>query len=62
MVPIFDFSRKRFAGVTTFLPEGIAVAPNGDIYMDTSNSNGYANKTALVVVRPGKKPRVLWKG
>ena len=62
MVPIFDFSRKPFAGVTNFLPEGIAVAPNGDIYMDTSNGNGYANKTALVVVRPGKKPRVLWKG
>jgi len=62
MAPIFDFSRKPFAGVTFFLPEGIAVAPNGDIYADTWDGNGYANKTALIVVRPGKKPRVLWKG
>lgn len=59
---IFDFSDRHFDGIRTFLPQGIAVAPNGDIYTDTALGNGFTNKTALVVVRPGAKPRVLWKG
>jgi hypothetical protein len=62
MKTVFDFSRKPFAGITAFLPEGIAIAPDGDIYTDTWNGNGWANKTALVVLRPGRTPRVLWTG
>jgi len=62
VVPIVDFSGKPLDGITAFLPQGIAVAPNGEIYTDTAVGNGWANKTALVMVRPGKKPRVLWKG
>jgi hypothetical protein len=61
MVKVFDLSRP-VDGVTGFLPEGIAVASNGDIYVDTWYGNGYANKTALMVTRLGKKPRVLWEG
>jgi streptogramin lyase len=61
MVKVFDFS-KPIDGITGFLPEGIAVAPNGDIYADTWYGNGYANKTALIVMRPGGKPRLLWEG
>ena len=62
MAPIFDFTRSSFAGITGFLPDGIAVAPNGAIYTDTWAGNGYTNKTALIVILPGGKPRVLWKG
>jgi hypothetical protein len=61
MAKVFDFTSKPFDGITGFLPEGIAVARNGEIYADTSNVNGYANKTALIAVRPGGKPHVLWK-
>jgi hypothetical protein len=61
MAKVFDFTSKPFDGITGFLPQGIAVAPNGEIYTDTSNVNGYANKTALIAVRPGGKPHVLWK-
>jgi DNA-binding beta-propeller fold protein YncE len=58
---LFDFGRKPFGGVRNFLPQGIAVAPNGEIYTDTSNRNGYANHTALVEVQLHGKPRILWK-
>jgi streptogramin lyase len=62
MATIYNFIGKRFDGIRAFLPQGIAVAPNGDIYADTALGNGFANATALIVVRPGERPRVLWKG
>jgi len=62
MSTVIDFSDRAFDGVTGFLPQGIAVAANGEIYADTSPGNGYTNRTALIVVRPGGTPHVLWKG
>jgi sugar lactone lactonase YvrE len=61
MKTVVDFSAQRFSGIRGFLPEGIAVARNGDIYADTWRGNGYANAAALIEVRPGHHPHVLWK-
>ena len=47
-------------GIQCFLPAGIAAAANGTIYLDTW-PNGYANKTALIEIRPGGTARVLWQ-
>jgi hypothetical protein len=35
------------AGITGFVPDGIAIAPDGTVYLDTWLGNGYASKTAL---------------
>jgi hypothetical protein len=43
------------------LPNGIAVAPNGDVYLDTDNGNGWVNRTALIVVQSNGRIRVLWE-
>lgn len=62
MKTVVNFTGKRFDGITGFVPQGVAVAANGTIYTDTALGNGYTNRTALIEVRPGKRPRVLWKG
>jgi hypothetical protein len=35
------------AGITGFVPDGIAIAPDGTVYLDTWLGNRYASKTAL---------------
>jgi sugar lactone lactonase YvrE len=57
---LLDFSRDHPAGIKGFLPNGIAVAPDGVIYLDTYAGNGYSTKTALIEVHPGGHVRVLW--
>ena len=59
---LLDFSRDHPAGISGFLPDGIAVGPGGVIYLDTDAGNGYAARTALIEVRPGGQVRVLWQG
>ena len=58
---IADFQRRTVGGIRNFLPNGIAVAPNGDVYLDTDNGNGWVNRTALIVVHPNGGIRVLWE-
>jgi hypothetical protein len=58
---LFDFSRDHPAGIRGFLPNGIAVGPDGVIYLDTYAGNGYSAKTALIEGRPGGQVRVLWR-
>jgi DNA-binding beta-propeller fold protein YncE len=57
---ILDFTRRPVAGIRNFLPNGIAVARNGDVYLDTDAGNGWTNRTALIVVRPTGATHVLW--
>jgi sugar lactone lactonase YvrE len=52
--------RTTYLGITGFSPDGIAVAPDGDIYLDTFYGNGYADKSALVVISPGGNASLLW--
>ena len=58
---LLDFTRDHPAGIRGFLPNGIAVGPDGVIYLDTYAGNGYTAKTALIEVRPGGQVRVLWQ-
>lgn len=60
--PIVDFSRSHLLGRRdAFLPNGIAVAPDGTIYTDTWAGNGWTTITALVAFRPGTAAaQVLW--
>ncbi len=48
-------------GIEGFPPDGIAVAANGTIYLDTDRGNGFASKTALIAIGPSGKARVIWK-
>jgi DNA-binding beta-propeller fold protein YncE len=41
--------------------DGIAVAPDGTLYLDTWRGNGYASKTALIAIQPDGTVRVLWQ-
>ncbi len=47
--------------ISGFLPNGIAVAANGAIYLDTYSGNGSASKTALIVIGPSGKVRLIWE-
>jgi hypothetical protein len=42
--------------------DGVAVAPNGQVYVDTNTGNGFTSVTALVETGTyGSPPRVLWR-
>jgi hypothetical protein len=58
---ILDFSRAHPAGISGFLPNGIAAAADGAIYLDTQAGNGYSTKTALIEIEPNGRQRVLWQ-
>jgi DNA-binding beta-propeller fold protein YncE len=57
-------AKVSYLGVTGFSPNGIAVGANGTIYLDTFYGNGFADKSALVMI-PGEgsgPPSLLWSG
>jgi hypothetical protein len=58
---VFTFTNRTFDGIRNFLPDGIAVARGGTIYLDTALGNGWTNRSAIVSLRDGKL-RVLWRG
>lgn len=47
------------ASAINFQEDGVAVAPDGTIYVDTFTGNGYTNQTALAAVTPDGKARLL---
>lgn len=53
-----------FLGITGFSPNGIAVGANGAIYLDTFYGNGFADKSALVMIpaEGSGLPSLLWSG
>jgi hypothetical protein len=58
---LIDFSRHNQTGIRGFLPDGIAVTPNGTIYLDTWDGNGWASKTALIETSPNGRTTVIWQ-
>jgi DNA-binding beta-propeller fold protein YncE len=52
--------KVRYLGITGFSPDGIAIGPDGSIYLDTFYGNGYADKSALIVIPPNGTPSLLW--
>jgi sugar lactone lactonase YvrE len=53
--------KVSYLGITGFSPNGIAVGPNGSIYLDTFYGNGYADKSALIRINPEGTPSLLWE-
>jgi hypothetical protein len=57
------------SGLSTLLPppshftvgEGVAVAPNGAIYLDADANNGFSNVSAIVQVTPAGNAVLVWK-
>jgi len=55
--------KVSYLGVTGFSPNGIAVAPGGALYLDTFSGNGYADKSALIIIpaQGAGSPSLLWE-
>jgi sugar lactone lactonase YvrE len=55
--------KASYLGVTGFSPNGIAVAPGGTIYLDTFYGNGFADKSALIMIpaQGSGSPSLLWE-
>jgi sugar lactone lactonase YvrE len=58
---IYNLPAHPRIGISGFLPDGIAMAANGTLYLDTWRGNGWTSKTALVEIRPSGIVRVLWQ-
>ena len=41
--------------------DGVAVAPDGDIYVDTNAGNAFTDVSALVQISPDGRVTTLWK-
>jgi hypothetical protein len=54
------YGRAAFDGVHGFSPNGIAIAPNGTIYLDTFWGNGYSDKSAIATISPNRHSALLW--
>ena len=54
-------SRTTYLGVTGFSPDGIAVAPDGTIYLDTFYGNGFADESAIIAISPEGRASLLWR-
>jgi hypothetical protein len=50
----------RIAHVGSFEPNGIAVAPDGGFYADTSRGNGFARANALAEIKRNGRIEILW--
>jgi sugar lactone lactonase YvrE len=55
-----SFQDGPFLGVSHFEVDGIAVLPNGTIYIDTYYGNGYANESAIAAVPLNGSATLLW--
>ncbi len=55
---VADLSRGVSSSID-FQEDGVAVARDGTIYVDTFSGNGYTNQTALAAVSPAGKARLL---
>jgi sugar lactone lactonase YvrE len=60
--PIVSFYPVTFHGIRGFSPNGLAVGPDGTIYVDTYYGNGFADRTALASISPnGSTSQILWE-
>ena len=57
-------AKVSYLGITGFSPNGIAVGTSGTMYLDTFYGNGYADKSALVMIpaEGSGLPSLLWSG
>ena len=55
--------KVSYLGITGFSPNGIATGPEGTFYLDTFYGNGYADKSALIMIpaQGAGSPSLLWE-
>lgn len=53
---------RTFLGIRGFSPDGIAVSPNGTVYLDSYYGNVYTYASAIIELGPNGKDELLWKG
>ena len=53
--------KQKLLGIHGFSPDGIAVARDGSIYLDTFYGNGYSSASALIELQTKGSPRLLWR-
>jgi sugar lactone lactonase YvrE len=59
---IVSFFPGLFDGIKGFSPNGIAVGPDGTIYVDTFYGNGYTDRSAIASISPnGASSQILWE-
>ncbi len=58
---LYNLTTRPRVGISGFAPDGIAIAANGTLYLDTWHGNGYASKTALIAIQPDGTVHVLWQ-
>jgi sugar lactone lactonase YvrE len=58
---LYNLPAHPRVGISGWASDGIAVAPDGTLYLDTWRGNGWAAKTALIAIKPGGAVRVLWQ-
>lgn len=51
-----------FLKLNGFSPGGIAVAPNGTVYLDSDQGNGFTWVSSIVELAPNGRATLLWKG
>ncbi|HVX23550.1 MAG TPA: hypothetical protein VHB02_19565 [Acidimicrobiales bacterium] len=51
----------RYLGIRNFTPAGIAVGPDGTVYVDTNPDGGFADASAIAAVRPDGAGTLLWR-
>jgi sugar lactone lactonase YvrE len=59
---IMSFYPGPYDGITGFSPNGIAIGPDGTIYVDTYYGNGWTDRTAIISISPsGASSQILWE-
>lgn len=58
---IYTLPARPHVAIQGFLPNGIAVAVNGALYLDTWRGNGWALRTALIEIQPHGTVSVIWE-
>jgi hypothetical protein len=58
---LYNLPSHPRVGIGGWASDGIAVAPDGTLYLDTWRGNGWAAKTALIAIKPGGTVRMLWQ-
>ncbi len=48
-------------GIRGWASDGIVIAPDRTLYLDTWRGNGWSAKTALIAIKPGGTVRMLWQ-
>jgi sugar lactone lactonase YvrE len=60
---LINFARTGpIGGIRNVSPAGIAILPNGSIYIDTDDRAGYSNATGIIKIAPGgHHTEAVWK-